>query len=133
MPGEIGIQLTGGEENPHPEICRGCPGWCCYRFFICREVDKKGKVVWGDDDDDDHRFAKNNFIHKYSRPASDGRRRQFAFTCKQYNVKEGRCGCYEDRPPLCRRFLCGAAADGRLPGPKDFPYQRRAMARERKK
>ena len=37
------------------------------------------------------------------------------FTCKHFLVEERRCGNYENRPQMCRDFLCDTAAQGTVP------------------
>jgi len=52
-------------------------------------------------------------------------------TCKEFDVANRRCKVYNDRPSICRRFLCGPSTVGRVPAvnrmlaqPKFFPQMK---------
>lgn len=47
---------------------------------------------------------------------------KYTYTCDQWNQETGLCNCHTTRPWVCESFICGAAAEGRVPTRKDFAY-----------
>lgn len=52
---------------------------------------------------------------RITRRLDHARKRSRFYTCRHFLVEEGRCGNYENRPHMCRNFLCGCEKTGKPP------------------
>ena len=107
--------------------CADCVGWCCYRFWT---GDKEALLKAYEDAPADVEFMRENFVllRRDKIPRKD-RRFNYRYTCKAYDADKGSCSRYDDRPEICRKFVCANARIGRVPDRRDFPAQARAMRR----
>jgi Fe-S-cluster containining protein len=114
------------------EVCAGCPGFCCRRFYLTfTDEDAKLDILRCDDE-----LA--TLLAKRRRTAKDRARigalrrirydsvfslrnfkrlrhldgfLMYAYTCKALDPKLGRCRAYAERSYICRKFICQSYLD----------------------
>ena len=141
-----------GERTSEP--CMKCTGWCCIRFNLKLLTDKRGRPLLEetlktfDAPAEEMAFMKRNFrkVRKcstLSASISDEERAKgiqaFTFECRARDPVTGKCTEYESRPGLCRRYMCGSAVRGKVPGPGvpgtncEWRVQKRVIDRKAKR
>lgn len=111
----VSKSMTPTIEN-HP-VCAECRGWCCYRFEMTVYPTEDGFPDWdrayenGLLNKHDVEFIKNNFTVKPLCPnlgiqnVPEGFQK-FTLSCKAYDLNEGCCTDYENRPQCCKTYKC---------------------------
>ena len=99
-------------------LCDGCysPGACCKRLRLYREEDgQTGYLTFWDDtpvqeqtkDWDDFPFVPLDRVRTDTDAESGRTYSTWEFSCPKL-LPSGRCGDYENRPALCRRYEPGS-------------------------
>lgn len=115
-----------------PRACAGCAAHCCRAFRLSKDpTTEEGAALWREgiereakEREDGSEFmlralADIDFMQKFfvrldTSKIGGG---DLWFGCKALNKKTGRCTQYENRPLLCRKYLCAGAMAGVTPGP----------------
>ena len=78
--------------------CQSCIGHCCQMFHLPLSVDELKF-----NSHPDAKFALENFEFI---PTPYARYGEYMYTCKKYDNTLGRCTVYDDRPELCKKYMC---------------------------
>ena len=91
----------------------GCTGQCCERF--CMPIDPTA------DDFDPARYDDGAQIAAMVIELEPEPKGSKAWTCRHFDTESRRCGIYEDRPAMCRRYpndgTCGYCGHVEIPRP----------------